>query len=305
MNIEELVKYMLYSFFVIFSSAFISLYVYMMIFDFDIMRFRDLNALVILCVLGNLTQLCLYSKKELSRKQKYVRYGIILLLALVINFTVAFHMKWVTLEVPITLVVVAILVLTVGVMLHQTVLNVKKFWNLETEAFIDVLTGAYNRRYFMDTATRTFTSCVNENREFAIILLDLDKFKSINDTYGHVVGDEALRIVVDRARSMLKANTLIARFGGEEFIVMVTDTERESAVRIAWRMQKNIASSSLRVGDSEIAITASFGVAVKTQCNTMLTQVIDNADKALYQAKSIGRNTVVQYDCAEGTSINY
>jgi diguanylate cyclase (GGDEF)-like protein len=299
MNIKQLIMHLLYSFLVIFSGIFVAMYIFMLFLGIEAYTFRDLTGLVIISVAANMTQIILYSKKELSKKQTAIRYAIILLLALIINFTVLISLGLIGWDEPLALGVYAIFVVIVGFMLHYAVTMVKRHVNFKTAAFTDALTGAHNRRYFIDMADRTLLSCVNESREFALIMLDLDHFKSVNDTYGHAIGDEVLKIAVGRTRSVLKNNTLVARCGGEEFVVMIVYTERKNVEKLAWRMQKNLTSSPFQIGELEIGVTASFGIAMKTRQSTTLTQIMDNADKALYQAKVAGRNTVVYYDCTD------
>jgi len=163
-------------------------------------------------------------------------------------------------------------------------------------ALTDALTGAGNRRCLMETAEQELRDCVEKDMDFSIIMIDIDHFKSINDRYGHAVGDTVLRIMTSRIRHALKHDTLVTRYGGEEFVVTLPGIEHGRAIKTAWRIQKTIEASTFSIEGLEISITASFGVAYKTPSCTTLTDIIDRADKALYQAKGAGRNTVVGYD---------
>jgi len=170
--------------------------------------------------------------------------------------------------------------------------------HLERLAYTDPLTGAFNRRYFMEEAEQKLRQNIDDNQPFSIIMADLDFFKSINDTYGHDVGDEVLKIFVERMGHVTR-NVTIARFGGEEFVVLLPATSIENAAEVAWRIQKNIESSNFVVFDADsrkdiaIRVTASFGVACRTNEAYSISAILINADKALYQAKASGRNSVI------------
>ena len=163
-------------------------------------------------------------------------------------------------------------------------------------AFTDALTGIHNRRYLMETAEQELRLCTEKNLNFSLIIIDIDHFKLINDQHGHASGDAVLKILTARLRHVLKHDTLLARYGGEEFVVTLPGVDQDTAIKTAWRMQKSIEASPFFIGDSaEITVTASFGVASKTVSCTTLPDIMDKADKALYQAKKAGRNTVNAY----------
>ena len=171
--------------------------------------------------------------------------------------------------------------------------------NLQRDlALTDALTGVRNRRYLMEKAEQELQHCTQKNADFSAIMVDIDFFKSINDRYGHLSGDEVLKILTARIRHILKHDTLLARYGGEEFVITLPGVKHEDAMKTAWRIQKTIESYAFRIGELEINITASFGVASKTPSCTTLADIIDKADKALYKAKESGRNTVVGYSSA-------
>ena len=166
---------------------------------------------------------------------------------------------------------------------------------LERLAYTDPLTGAYNRRYFMEKAEAALQSCIAEDQPFAIIITDIDFFKSVNDNYGHDIGDEVRKTLVTRLQNA-NNGMIVARFGGEEFIVLLPDTDEESAAEFAWNLRNAVTASKFRLSDElEIAVTASFGVGCKTKQNTSISGILKNADKALYMAKNSGRDTVVVF----------
>jgi len=177
--------------------------------------------------------------------------------------------------------------------INEAVAMVKQLENL---AFTDTLTGARNRRYFNETAERELKSCFVEDQDFTIVMFDIDHFKRVNDTYGHDVGDEVLKLVVARARHSLKHDTLVARFGGEEFVVVLPGVSGEHAMKAAGHLRQKIGDTPFVTGSLEIKVTVSLGVASKTADCVNLPDIVKNADKALYHAKATGRNRAVSYD---------
>jgi diguanylate cyclase (GGDEF)-like protein/PAS domain S-box-containing protein len=167
---------------------------------------------------------------------------------------------------------------------------------LEKLAYTDSLTGASNRRYFMDAAERELKSSIANGHPFALIMLDIDDFKSINDSFGHVVGDGVLKILVSRMRHTLRKNVVVARYGGEEFVVMMPGISEEAAERTAWRIRKNIEGSKFLVEGVKVRVTVSMGIAGRADEKDSLNDIIVRADKALYEAKTRGKNTIVQFD---------
>jgi len=167
---------------------------------------------------------------------------------------------------------------------------------LEKAAFTDALTGARNRRYFMDTAGKDLWACIENEAPFSLIMIDADHFKHVNDTYGHPVGDEVLKILVSRISNSLKKGTMIARYGGEEFVVTLPGVDQNSVLGTAERIKNIIEASKFHIDDLDLKVTISVGVASKTQKTETLQDIINNADKALYTAKQTGRNKVVFYE---------
>ena len=294
MSLKELLQSMFYTFLIIFSGSILSAHVILLsLFGGGTLSTEFITDMIILAVITNMTQLILLSIKELNRKQVYSRYAVISFLVLIIVISFLFYRGWIDLSSYPTILAIIVLIMTIiGSILLLTV----KHMRLSTAAFVDPLTKAYNRRYLMENAAKTLKTCIKSNRDFAVIMFDLDKFKAINDTYGHDVGDDVLKIAVTRTSRVLKSGTVLARYGGEEFILMITDAAEEDVVSIAWRIQKNISLRPFVIGDLRIAVTASFGVASKNSSAQSLKAIMDNSDKALYQAKANGRNMVVCYD---------
>lgn len=162
----------------------------------------------------------------------------------------------------------------------------------------DSLTGLANRRYFEQRSTQILTAAPGDGRGVAVLMIDVDHFKRINDTYGHPVGDEVLKAVATRCRDALRDHDLIARFGGEEFVVLLTtspDDDGEVGM-IAERLRQAIASAPIPVGNVDIDVSVSIGAATRNALDVddrdLLRVLITRADSALYDAKRGGRNCV-------------
>lgn len=161
-------------------------------------------------------------------------------------------------------------------------------------AVVDPLTDLYNRRYALSHLDRVHTRAVERRRSYALMVLDLDRFKAVNDTHGHAAGDEVLRAVADRLRGTLRNVDLVARFGGEEFLVVMPDIGRDAATRAADRLRRRVSDLPIALPSGErIAQTVSIGLAMgggETGGAASADAVLAQADRALYVAKSEGRN---------------
>lgn len=164
-------------------------------------------------------------------------------------------------------------------------------------AVTDQLTGLYNRRYALPHLDSLAQKSRDRHQPFAIMVLDIDHFKQINDTYGHAVGDAVLVEIADRLRGNLRAIDLVARVGGEEFLVAMPDTSVEQALGAAERIRRlvNCAPFAAHGADKPIAVSLSIGVAMGGEDDAPagdISEIVGRADAALYTAKSAGRNTV-------------
>lgn len=165
----------------------------------------------------------------------------------------------------------------------------QELWAL---AHLDPLTGLPNRRAFRDAALLKLAEAQTAHRPCAIITIDIDHFKRVNDAYGHGAGDTVLRRVADIIKAPLRPNTDIgARMGGEEFTVLLPDTDTEAAIAFAEKLRRRIEQTVVVVGEHEIRPTISLGVALNRK-SADLDDLIDRADRALYTAKRTGRNKV-------------
>ncbi len=156
----------------------------------------------------------------------------------------------------------------------------------------DELTGAANRRRFMELATQELERSRRYGRELALVMFDLDHFKQINDQWGHEAGDKALRVFVDEVRHELRGTDLVARFGGEEFLIMLPETGLDGARRVAERIRCRVENLRIMIEGRELRFTVSAGVARLTTGMTSLDALIKQSDDALYRAKDKGRNRV-------------
>jgi len=168
---------------------------------------------------------------------------------------------------------------------------------MEALAMQDVLTGMLNRRAIEEHARTELDLAKRKERPLSIILLDIDHFKAINDQYGHSVGDQTLRHMSEILTKNLRQYDRIGRWGGEEFIVILPDTEISEAITVAERMRIATAETKLSLeqgGDYTVQI--SLGVACASGSYPTLVKLVDAADQALYKAKQTGRNRVCSFD---------
>ena len=162
-------------------------------------------------------------------------------------------------------------------------------------ALIDSLTGLYNRRYLSSHLRRVVSDSAERHKSLAVLMLDVDKFKDVNDTHGHAVGDEVLRSIGACLRDQMRNVDLVARLGGEEFVVVMPDTPLEFAVKVSERLRRAIARMDVAKQDgSVLRVTVSIGCAMRVDFEgTDTDRLLDRADGALYEAKRTGRNKVV------------
>jgi diguanylate cyclase (GGDEF)-like protein len=179
---------------------------------------------------------------------------------------------------------------------NQTAITVDKI-RLHDEtrqfAFTDELTGLYNRRHFIKLAEREVDRAIRYKNSLAFIMFDLDRFKQVNDTYGHPAGDQVLKTVASLARQELRDIDLIGRYGGEEFVILLPETGRKGARAIAERLRKRIAQTQIDIAQEKVSITISLGVSILSPDCSNLTDLIAASDQALYIAKETGRNKTI------------
>lgn len=169
-------------------------------------------------------------------------------------------------------------------------------------AVTDELTGLCNRRHFFDEGDRAFRLAVATCSELAVLMIDLDHFKSINDGHGHGAGDAVLREVARRCRGTLRARDLVARVGGEEFAVLLPTTDMAGARHVAQNLVACLSGQPVEIETGALDVRASIGVAVLLPGDRSIEAVIERADRALYAAKDGGRNQVVVFPPSASTA---
>ncbi len=170
---------------------------------------------------------------------------------------------------------------------------------LERQANQDYLTGLFNRRHFLEQGQVEFARMLRYGEALSVFMLDVDHFKNINDTHGHKAGDTVLQKLSDLLRLTLRTVDIIGRFGGEEFAVLLPETDLKVAAEVAERLREIIARTGAELEDGwQLQYTVSIGVAALKDGHTSLDMLLNQADKALYQAKATGRDRVCVADQA-------
>jgi diguanylate cyclase (GGDEF)-like protein len=158
----------------------------------------------------------------------------------------------------------------------------------------DFLTNLYNRRYFSEVSKNIVDVSRRENKSSSIISIDIDYFKKINDTYGHHVGDEVLKKLAEILQSNTRKSDIVARFGGEEFIILLPFTNIQGAQKIAKKLKETVEKTPVEIDNIiTVPFTISIGIATIEEYDLIIDEVLNRADKALYQAKENGRNQIV------------
>lgn len=163
---------------------------------------------------------------------------------------------------------------------------------MKEAAVRDQLTGLLNRRGFSESAAKAYATARRTGRGVSVIMTDIDRFKSINDTYGHSTGDEALCHFAEILAEGRRSEDILARVGGEEFSIILPGTDVKNSVQIATELCRRLEATPMKTDDGPLVMTASFGVATISTEDTCLSDVIVRADTALYRSKRKGRNRV-------------
>ncbi|MCP4599439.1 MAG: GGDEF domain-containing protein [Proteobacteria bacterium] len=166
--------------------------------------------------------------------------------------------------------------------------------SLRERTMIDELTGLYNRRFFERSLSYEIERFLRYRHPISVVLFDIDYFKKINDNYGHNMGDGALRHTATIAKDSIRGADIIARYGGDEFVILQPDTQLEDSIITAERLRARVEDAPLAINGDRLHLTVSAGVtAVGDNIHARTEGVIQTADQALYQAKDEGRNRVV------------
>jgi len=171
--------------------------------------------------------------------------------------------------------------------------------NLQKKAVVDPLTGVFRREHIVKRGREELSRMKRSSKKtsFGLIMLDIDYFKEINDSYGHHEGDKVLKEFSLRMQRCLREYDIIGRYGGEEFLILLPDTDEEGTKRAAERLQNEIISEPFYINNNEIALSASFGITSCDEPDEKIQDFIKQADNALYEAKNNGRNQIVLDKC--------
>ena len=170
--------------------------------------------------------------------------------------------------------------------------NAQLFEEMEKLAITDSLTGLYNRRYFFAFAENEIERSKRYKKHLSIIMMDIDHFKKINDSFGHLIGDQVLKEIADICLAILRKVDVMCRYGGEEFVVLLPETEVADAAHAAERMCTAISSLRLKTEKGDVSVSVSIGVAEMEKSRLSFEKLLAAADTALYSAKDTGRNRV-------------
>lgn len=172
---------------------------------------------------------------------------------------------------------------------------------LKKQAATDPLTRLYNRRFFFSEADYLLELARNSHTPLTVVVIDIDHFKQVNDTHGHGVGDQVIVSIAQALKKFSRSKDLIARFGGEEFVMLLPETALEEAAGCAERIRAAIENLQTTVEDSDINCTISLGIAAVDVSNESIESALNRADKALYEAKNTGRNRICTHQPNAGS----
>lgn len=172
---------------------------------------------------------------------------------------------------------------------------------LKLLASTDPMTTLYNRRYFTDISNHMFQLARREQTELSLIMIDIDNFKNVNDTYGHPVGDKVIISIASILKAQTRMSDIVCRFGGEEYIILLPNMDVLNTEKMAHSIRKLIEDSVIILDNNEVLkVTASLGIStVNTQKDSDIEIAIHRADNAMYEAKKSGKNKVVVYSKPE------
>ena len=164
---------------------------------------------------------------------------------------------------------------------------------LKMRAFVDALTGVWNRGALSELLARERERSLRGTSPLSVAILDIDFFKRVNDTYGHLVGDEVLKELASRLKGAVRPYDAVGRYGGEEFVVVFPETTAEDVLALGERLRAVVSETPFRVEERELPITISVGLSTSSGSQDEVEDLLERADKALYAAKRAGRNRVM------------
>ena len=170
--------------------------------------------------------------------------------------------------------------------------NARLHTQLHELAIRDPMTEIFNRRHFFELAESAFDQARRYGRPISAIIFDADHYKDVNDTFGHLVGDEVLKQITARCSGVIRQADLFGRYGGEEFVILMPDTGMTGAMRLAERLRLAVGEQPFQTEKGPVPVTISLGVARNKRSTSTLLQLLGDADKAIYRAKAAGRNRI-------------
>ncbi|MCR5261901.1 MAG: diguanylate cyclase [Candidatus Gastranaerophilales bacterium] len=249
------------------------------------------NVLISLVLAGIIAFVCFYcSSVAVASVVSVVLLAVYLVFSTLI---MQFANVWVWTVLPVLSAVLAI----IAVYVTKYILKSRDFELTYKLATTDGLTDLYNHRFFQEQMKLCIDDCRRYNRNFSLIMIDIDFFKKFNDTYGHQAGDAVLRGVAHTLKRNVRSSDIVCRYGGEEMAIILKDTAFEEAKLIANKICKTIAAKPFKIAaNTEKQVTISLGVSTYPMCGLETQEMIEFADKGLYAAKENGRNQVGQVD---------
>ena len=182
---------------------------------------------------------------------------------------------------------------TIARRVNAALTTAERYHHAKERAFIDDVTGVYNARYLLATADNEIQRADRYGNPLSVLFLDLDRFKQVNDVHGHLVGSETLRTLSALLAQSVRQVDTLARYGGDEFTVLLVDTPHDVALRVAERIRSRVEAHVFEAGrEGSFRLSISTGVATCPEHGTSRERLLDAADKAMYRAKSEGRNRV-------------
>jgi len=165
------------------------------------------------------------------------------------------------------------------------------FEKVETQLYFDELTSVYNRTTGINRLMEEMARSKRHKQHLSVAMLDIDNFKSINDNYGHLAGDRVLNHIALQIKNLLRASDVVSRYGGEEFLIILPETDEIKAFMALERVRENIARRPVKIGNGKLNITVSIGI-TEVDINDSSTDAIQRADLALLKAKRDGKNRI-------------
>lgn len=209
------------------------------------------------------------------------------------------------LTVPVIFFCGSIFVFIINHLSLRTAKDVMQIYILKRQSITDPLLGIFNRRYLEECLKKEVLQSQRNKHPLSLFIIDIDHFKKVNDTWGHQVGDQALKHIAELIKTSVREYDIVARFGGEELVVILPKTEPSHSHQLAERLRSLIEARPIYLTNHHsgntcsVNITASIGVTGLTKSNSFQDDLIESADKALYRAKQGGRNLVILNDDLE------